>query len=315
MVFKDFLRAFSQLKNVFSTEDSRFILVTGIKVSGISFGINLFIYWILFLVMKLNYAFFHAHGFPQFLEESPFYDLVIQESVDNFPVLFAFHIFLFFVGAYVGWLMLRPFKTIGDYCEAVLENPNAAYHVEEFSNYTLLSRFSEFFFEYLRESRKKNEISSNSIPPQYSKIHKPVLDRIFMLHFGLLLLIIAISSSVFIIENSSTVFESMVDLAMRTLKDQKSTAKFLSEQLFIVDDIVGMTIALIIFFYSLLGLHLYSKVSGAAFGVFSTMRSFMKGNYSSRVHLVGYAYLREYTRKLNKYLDYIQNNFSKKSKN
>jgi hypothetical protein len=41
------------------------------------------------------------------------------------------------------------------------------------------------------------------------------------------------------------------------------------------------------------------------------MRSFMKGNHSSRVHLVGYTHLREYTRKLNKYLDYIQNNFSK----
>jgi hypothetical protein len=315
MTFKHFLRPVSKLKNVFRTEDSRFILVTGIKVSGISFGINLFIYWILFLVMKLNYAFFHANGFPKFLEESPFYDLVIQEAFENFPILFAFHILLFFIGTYVGWLMLRPFKTIGDYCVAVIENPNAAYKIEEFSTYTLLSRFSEFFFEYLRESRKRNEITSNSIPPQYSRIHKPVLDRIFVFHFGLLLLIIAISSSVFIVENTSTVFNSMVELALKTLKDQKSTSKFLSEQLFIVDDIVGLTILLITFFYSLLGLHLYSKVSGAAFGVFSTMRSFMKGNYSSRVHLVGYAYLREYTRKLNKYLDYIQNNFVKQSKN
>jgi hypothetical protein len=81
--------------------------------------------------------------------------------------------------------------------------------------------------------------------------------------------------------------------------------------MFILDDIIGLTIALISFSYILLGLHLYSKVSGAAFGIFSTMRSFMKGNYSSRVHLVGFAHIREYTRKLNKYLDYIQNNFTK----
>jgi hypothetical protein len=305
----------SEFKKAFRTEDSRFIVVTGIKVSGISFGINLFIYWILFLVMKLNYAFFHAHGFPSFLEESPFFDLVIREAFENFPILFVFHIFLFFIGAYVGWLMLRPFKTIGDYSEAVIENPNAVYQVEEFSTYTLLSRFSEFFFEYLRESRKRNEIVSNSIPPQYSKIHKPVFDRIFMLHFGILLVIIAISSAVFIIENTSTVFDSLVELALKTLKDQKSATKFLTEQLFIVDEIVGLTILLITFFYSLLGFHLYAKVSGAAFGVFSTMRSFMKGNYSSRVHLVGYAYMRDYTRKLNKYLDFIQNNLAKQPKN
>lgn len=311
-----FRNALPELKRVFKTEDSRFMLSVGLKVSGISFAITIFIYWFLFQVMRLNYAFFKAHGFPQFSEGSPFFDLIIQEAIENLPVLFLFHIFLFFIGVYVGWLMLRPFKTIGDYCENVLTNPNAIYKVEEFSSYTLLTRFSEFFFEYLRESRKRNEIISNSIPPQYSKIHKPVLDRIFMLHFGLLLVIIAISSAVFIIENSSAVFESMVELSTKTLRDQKSASSYFTEQLFIIDDIVGLTILLITFFYILLGLHLYSKVSGAAFGIFSTMRAFMKGNYSSRVHLVGYGYLRDYTRKLNKYLDYIQNNFGKEqSKN
>jgi hypothetical protein len=292
------------------------MLSVGLKVSGISLAITLFVYWFLFQVMRLNYAFFKAHGFPQFIDESPFYDLIIQEALENIPVLFAFHIFLFFIGVYVGWLMLRPFKTIGEYSEQVLKDPNAIYKVEQFSTYTLLTRFSEFFFEYLRESRKRGVIVSNSIPPQYSKIHKPVLDGIFMLHFGILLVIISISSAVFIIDNSGAVYESMVELATKTLKDQKSVSRYFTEQLFIIDDVVDLTIALISFCYILLGLHLYDKVSGAAFGIFSTMRAFMKGNHSSRVHLVGFAYLRDYTRKLNKYLEYIHNNFGKEqSKN
>ena len=78
-----------------------------------------------------------------------------------------------------------------------------------------------------------------------------------------------------------------------------------------MDDLVILSIVLVAFSYLALGFHLYDKVSGAAFGIFSTMRSFMKGNYFSRVHLVGYAYIRDYTRKLNKYLDHIQNNFDK----
>lgn len=298
-------------RRVFKTEDSRFMLSVGLKVTGISFGITLVVYWFLYQILRLNFAFFRAHGFPELEEGSPFYDHVIQEAVGNIPVLFAFHIFLFFIGVYVGWLILRPFRTIGEYSEKVLENPNAVYRVEEFSTYTLLTRFSEFFFEFLRESRKRNEIISNSIPPQYSKIHKPVFDKIFMLHFGLLLIIIAISSSVFIIENSAAIFESMVELATKTLSDQKSVSRFFSEQMFIIDDVVFLTIVLISFSYILLGFHLYSKVSGAAFGIFSTMRSFMKGNHSSRVHLVGFAYVRDYTRKLNKYLDYIENNLTK----
>lgn len=312
MTPKDILqKIIIEMKRVFRTEDSRFIIAVGLKVSGISFWINIFVYWFIFQVMRLNLAFFKAHGFPEFSEESPFFDLVIKEAIENLPVLFAFHIFIFFIGVYVGWLILRPFRTIGQYCEDVIENPNQDYVVDEFSTYNLLTRFSEFFFEFLRESRKRNQILSHSIPPQYSKIHKPVFDRVFMLHFSILLVIISISSSVFIIENSSSIFESMVELATKTLRDQRGVSKYFVEQMFILDDIVDLTITLISFGYIMLGFHLYAKVSGAAFGIFSTMRSFMKGNYSSRVHLVGFAYIRDYTRKLNKYLDFIENNFAK----
>ncbi len=300
-----------EVKRVFKTEDSRFILSVGLKVMGISLMITMGVYWFILQVTKLNYAFFKAHGFPEFKDSSPFFDLIAGEVVEIFPSLFVFHIFLFFIGCYVGWLLLRPFKSIGDYSEGVVENPNMIYRVDEFSTYTLLSRFSEFFFEYLRDARQNNILKSNSIPPRFSKIHKPVLDRVFMLHFGLLLIIIGVSSSVFIIENTSSIFMSMVELALKTLPNQNGVSRYFSEQMFILDDIFNLTVFLIVLSYVFLGLHLYSKVSGAAFGIFSTMRAFMKGNHSSRVHLIGFAYTREYTRKLNKYLDYIQNNLSK----
>jgi len=132
-----------------------------------------------------------------------------------------------------------------------------------------------------------------------------------MLHFGILLIIICLSVGIFIIENASAVYNSIVDLGLITLKDKKVVSKFLMEQTFIVDDIAVLTVVLIVISYTALGFHIYTKVAGAAFGIFSTMRSFMKGNHSSRVHLLGFANVREYTRKINKYLDYIQNNFAK----
>ena len=287
------------------------MVMTGLKVAGISFFINLVIYTCLYQVMRLNHAFFRAHGFPEFHEEEVFYNYLLTETIDNLTTIFVFHIFLFFIGTYVGWLILRPFRMIAEYCEQAVENPNAIYRVDEFSTYKLLTRFSEFFFEYVRESRKRGVITTNSIPPQYSKIHKPLADRVFMLHFGLLLVIIAISSSVFIIENGTAIFNNMIELASKTIATTKEANRFFAAQDFIMDDIVTLTIVLITVCYLALGLHLYEKVSGAAFGIFSTMRSFMKGNYFSRVHLVGYAYIRENTRKLNKYLDFVQNNFDK----
>lgn len=300
-----------ELSKVFKNEDTRFMLLTGLKVAGISLCINLFVYGCLFQVMRLNYAFFRAHGFPDFQDETVFYNYLLGEAMESFTTLFAFHIFLFFIGTYVGWIILRPFRIIGDYCEMVIANPNAVYKVDEFSTYKLLTRFSEFFFEYLRESRKKGEITTNSIPPQFSRIHKPVVDKVFMLHFGILLVIIGISSCLFIIENADGVFQNMIELASKTLSNSKYSNDFFTNQMFIMDDVVVLTIVLITFSYLSLGLHLYEKVSGAAFGIFSTMRAFMKGNYFSRVHLLGFAHVRENTRKLNKYLDYIQNNLEK----
>lgn len=303
------------LKKVFKTEDSRFLMSVGLKVSGISFLINIFLYYFVFQVMRLNHAFFSAHGFPQFGEDSPFYDYIIQEALENLHILFLFHIILFFIGVYVGWIILRPFKTIADYCEAAMSNPNAIYEVEKFSNYNLLTRFSELFFEFLRDSRQNGRVVVHSIPPQFSRIHKPVQDKVFMLHFGLLLIIIGISSAVFTIQSSSAIFLNMVELATKTLSSDKNMHRYFLEQTFILDELVYMTLAMILLFYVMLAFHLYAKVSGAAFGIFSTMRSFMKGNYSSRVHLLGYAYIREYTRKLNKYLDYIDNNLVKEKSN
>lgn len=300
-----------ELNKVFKNEETRFMLFTGIKVAGISFCINLFVYGCLFQVMRLNYAFFRAHGFPDFQDESVFYNYLLGEAMESATTLFAFHIFLFFIGTYVGWIVLRPFRIIGEYCEIVIANPNAVYKVDEFSTYKLLTRFSEFFFEYLRESRKKGEITTNSIPPQFSRIHRPVVDKVFMLHFGILLVIIGISSCLFIIENADGVFQNMIELASNTLSNSKYSNDFFTNQMFIMDDVVVLTIVLITFSYLSLGLHLYEKVSGAAFGIFSTMRAFMKGNYFSRVHLLGFAHVRENTRKLNKYLDYIQNNLEK----
>lgn len=301
-----------EAKKVFRTETSRFIVGVGIKVASISLIVTTFVHYFLLQFMRLNYAFFKAHGFPEFKEgTTPFYDFLMTEIVDDLPLVFGFHIFLFFMGCYLGWLMLRPFKNIGDYCESVIENPDAIYSIDEFSTYRLLTRFSEFFFEHLRDARNKGQLSPGSVPPQYSRIHRPVFDKLFMLHFGLLIVIIAICSAVFIIQSSSAVFYNMVELATRTLSDYKSANKFFSEQMFILNDLVVLTIILITVSYTLLTFHLYAKVSGAAFGIFSTMRSFLKGNHFSRVHLVGYSYLRDYTRKLNKYLDYINNNLNK----
>lgn len=298
-------------KKLFKEEDTRFFVGVGLKVSGISFFINLIIFYQILLVVRLNYGFFLAHGLTPVMDLDAFNHHVTSEAIEMMPIMFLFHVCLFFIGVYVGWLILRPFREIGDYCERVLESPNTPYNVDEFSNFRLLTGFCAFFFEFLRESRRKGELQEQSIPPQYSRIHSPKMDMTYILHFGLLFLIISICSGVFIIETSDEIFRSMIELGEKTLNNPKAVSTFFSHQSFILNELVALTIILIGISYTLLGAHLYNRVSGAAFGIFSTMRAYMKGAHFSRVHLLGYSYIRNNTRKINKYLDYVQRNLEK----
>lgn len=301
-----------QIHMVFKGEDSKFLLFTGIKIMAISMVTFICSFYFLLQVLRLNFVFFESKGYPKLeILEQAWFEAVIGESLENLVYIFFFHIFLFFIGIYVGHIILRPFRAIGEYCQKVIDQPNAVYKVDDFSTYRLLTHFSEFFFEYLRESRKRGLILANSIPPQYSGIHKPMPDKIFIFHFVFLLTIVSISSTVFIVETINSIYSNMIELALTTLKFDPSLTEFFTKQNFIYDQTVYITIGMTVILYSLLGMHLYSMVSGAAFGIFATMRSFMKGNYFSRVHLIGYSYIREHTRVLNKYLDYIQNNFDK----
>lgn len=301
-----------QIRMVFKGEDSKFLLFTGIKIMVISMVTFICSFYFLLQVLRLNFVFFESKGYPKLeILEQAWFEAVIGESLENLVYIFFFHIFLFFIGIYVGHIILRPFRAIGEYCQKVIDQPNAVYKVDDFSTYRLLTHFSEFFFEYLRESRKRGLILANSIPPQYSGIHKPMPDKIFIFHFVFLLTIVSISSTVFIVETINSIYSNMIELALTTLKFDPSLTEFFTKQNFIYDQTVYITIGMTVILYSLLGMHLYSMVSGAAFGIFATMRSFMKGNYFSRVHLIGYSYIREHTRVLNKYLDYIQNNFDK----
>ena len=67
-----------ELRKIFRNEDTRFIVYVGLKVSGISLGISLFVYYFLFQVSRLNYLFFESQGFPV-KDEGLFFDYIAAE--------------------------------------------------------------------------------------------------------------------------------------------------------------------------------------------------------------------------------------------
>lgn len=295
------------LKQVLKEEDTKFKTITALKIVGVSFFVFLMISYILFIFLSFNHIFFQANGFliDQNLSQA-FYDFILMNSVNKIHWVLIYFVCLFWFGVYISLTLLRPFRDIGSYCEKVLEEPSLGYNPDSFSDMRILTRFSEFFFQYLLDRRKEKLLRINSIPPQFQKIHKPVFDNMFFFHFSLLIIIIAIGSGFFITVTANEVYEGTINLALKSLKvDNNSIRYFLQNQKYLFDDLLGITLVTVFISYFALAFHLYSKVSGPAFGFFTTMRAFMKGSYHSRVHLLGFNHIRPYSRKFNKYLDYI----------
>lgn len=300
-----------KLNDLFKSPESRFMLMVGLKVMFFSLIIHSFIFYFLFHHLRLNYLFFKTQSKLSVLELETFVSYISAETVDVLPVIFIFHGVLFLLGCYVGWLLLRPFYTLAKYSEEAIENINAVYRPEAYSNYNLLTRFSEFFFVYLRDCRISGRLTSHSIPPQFTKIHKPKRDIVYFFHFSLLLLIIGIITIAFAATIIDSLMQSNLKLAMEIGNHVKKFDNFILGQQEIFNDIYYSIVFLTLFLYGGLAFHLYDKMSGAAFGIFSTMKAFMKGNCSSRVHLLGYNHVRDYTRKLNQLLNHIERELEK----
>ena len=300
----------SILKKVFQTPESRFMLGVAFKVWSISVVAELIVGYLLYTNIRLNFYFFRAHGYEGISElRSAYFDHVLVDTIEYIPYLLLFHIGIFFTGLYIGYLMLRPFRRMGRYCQDVIEDSNIAYKLEEFSSYRLLTRFSDFFFDHIRESRRKNKLEVRDVPSSYMGIHGPVFDGLFLIHFSFFLIIIVIISVLVTMHFASEIHINTIQIAIRMLKaNPKMMTSFFQDQSFMIDEMWYLAASIVTSLHIVMGLHLYNQVSGAAFGIFATMRSFLKGNFQNRIHLVGYSYLRESTRSINKYLDWISKN-------
>ena len=297
-----------KLRNLFRDEDSKFLLITGLKFALTSIACLMVIYYIIWVIIGLNNVMFEAKGFATGASfQEGFRDNALALVYDKLPFVLLFFIFNFFSGVYVAKILIRPFEIIGLYCQSRIEGDNCSYNPDLFSDYKLLTRFSEFFFRYIDYSLKNKSLNPNTIPENFAKIRTPKFEKVFFFHFLLYIGIIAIITTIGSVHLTTTIQEQIADLSVSSLSyDKSSIAYFLNNQTHVFYSVIYFSLILFILSYGLLSFHLYSKVSGAVFGFFATMRSFMRGNTGARVHLVGYAQIRPHSRSLNKYLDQVE---------
>lgn len=309
------------IKEYYYNDEFMFKFSTGLKFVLISLGFTLAVLLFTYLLLKINLIYFVANGYPGAADfQEAFYDFVYASLVDEIPYAILAMTFIFMLGFYLSGIIIRPFKVISRYCEERLEGRENYYSPDYLSDLKLLTSFSVFFFSKIDEAKIKGKLDKIEVPHDFTRIHKPVFEKNFFFNYLFIIVIFALLTSVAIFAVNNAIREQIFDLSQRFLSSTTVAASgkgiryyFIEEQFSVADIAVYFFIYMHILMYCLVGVHLYGKVSSPAFAVFATMRSFLKGNYHNRVHLIGYSYLRDDTRKINKYLDYIQKNLTDNS--
>lgn len=305
------MKLIDRLKSAWEDDELMFKVSTGMKFLMVSFICTVSVLLFIYLFIRIDLIFFVANGFPGAVEfEDAFYEYIYSALYDGIWILGLSAIFIFTLGYYLSSVMTRPFKAIGKYCEdRILEKENY-YTPDFFSDLKLLTSFSVFFFSRVDESKIKGKLEKIEIPNHYTRIHKPNFEANFFFNYLFIIVIFALLSSIGIYSLNSVIRESIFDLSRRFLTNNQNALFFFQKQFELANIAVAFFMSLHLILYLLLGFHLYSKIAAPAFAVFATMRSFLKGNFHNRVHLIGFYYLRDDCRKINKYLDHIQKNLT-----
>lgn len=257
--------------------------------------------------VQINLNFIVASGFMGMTEILAIIeDYIFKDAFWLILLIFLWLLVVFVFGFYLSKIMIRPFKIIALNCHLRREGIQIFYSPDLLSDLPTLTRFSLFFFKEIENAIKMGGLKLVEIPKQFTGIHKPIIERNFFFNYFLIILIFCVVSSYCLVALNLEIRDLINELVTKLRLSNQSTAYFIDAQNSLANTSLIFFVFLHAFAFLGLGIYLYSKISTPAFAVFATLRSFLKGNYHNRIHLVGYTYLRHECRIINKYLEYIQ---------
>jgi hypothetical protein len=304
-----------KLKKFLNDDELMFKVSTGLKFVFISLFFLIVALGFTIIMVKIDLNYFNSKGFPGAIEfEEAFFDFIYQSISTKWPLILFALIAIFQAGYYIAIIMMRPFKTIARFCEEQLSEHSMQYSADLFTDLKLLTSFTAFFFARIDEAKIRGQLERIDIPEGFTKIHKPILEKNFFVNYFFVIIAFSLLASIGILILNFEIHEQVLILGKQVLRHSTNTevTLFLNNQLEITKIVIEYLLGFHALVYCMFGLHLYSKVSVPAFAIFATMRSFLKGNVHNRIHLVGYSYLRNDCRKINKYLDFVQKTIVKK---
>jgi hypothetical protein len=239
-----------------------------------------------------------------------FFDYLMGDNVATLIPLGLVLIGLFFVGIYVSNLLVRPLRQVASFCDESVKDVKKEYEPDYINIYRYFSGFCEFFFVSLSLPKREETKKGVHIARYYHKINGPMNDWLFIVYFTLLMILVSGISCYTVVVFNDSLYQSLIKFVIDYAQiDSSMSLQLLQYQSKLLYSLYLPVMVLSIILNFILATYMYSKVSGASYSVFSTMRAFIKGNHGVRVSLSGFNVVKSYTRAINKYLDHVESIF------
>ena len=171
----------SSLNQFSKDEEARFRLMTGLKLALLQVAAFVILVVSFYYLISLDLVFFKAFGLNNFEGfQNTFYEFILCRVLVLMPIFFGVFILAFVIGIYLGHLLLRPFRLIGEYCESrALEKTEASYDPGFLTDLKLLTRFSEYFFSLMDHAIE----NKNYLTIRFQKSFSVFIHRSLKTHF------------------------------------------------------------------------------------------------------------------------------------
>lgn len=290
-------------------DETLFKILTSLKIALIPTLTIAILISMLLMVLSFNLIFFKANGVSDVggLQEA-YFEYLSQVFLTSIPWLILTIFLITTVGFYISHIFLRPFRLIGDYCESFTKEGKGEYDQELFTDLRLLTSFSEYFFNTMENAYKEKEFAPITIMKKYQRVHQPVFEKTFFIQLFFILLILSLAGTVGIYFLTVDLHLDLIKLSLQMLKADSASRFFLNEQKDIFNQVILIVLSIHVGMYAVLCFHFHSMLSKPAFAIFATMRTFLKGDFDARIHLIGSRYIRSESIRINKYFEYLQKN-------
>ncbi|EQC47300.1 hypothetical protein [Bacteriovorax sp. Seq25_V] len=316
MIINKIKNIVDNLKVMFRDEHALFRVSMGLKFALIPTLSLMFAILLNYIILRVTISTLMSfENVRDFVIVDILYLFIEKSVVDIIPWFILLFWILLILGMFLANVVIRPFKIIGDYCEQKVKGQTVSYDPEFVTNLKLLSSFSEWFFSTIDVMKEVGDIREVKIPEKYKRIHQPVFETSFFLYTSLVVTIATALTAILTLYANYEVFNGVVEVVREFFVNKAELKTFLVKLNEVYSLISIFIVAFNIIAYLFFCIYLYSKISTPAFGFFATMRSFISGRHSNRVHLIGYPFVRKYTRSLNKYLDELERSALESNKN